>query len=121
MNAPTTQSETLNPVTPLAILIPDHGTMPTRRIIERRTQTGVVGGLEEPLMSEVEGEGPWRAYFVRMRALGKMRMMRGPTGVARREERREPPAVTVVWRMVAGMGGSKNPVRTFCTKSYQRK
>ena len=95
MNAPTTESQTLTPVTPHAILMPDHGTMPTRRIIERRTQTGVLG-LEEPLIWEGEGEGPWRADFVRVRALGKKRTARGPTGVARSEERREPPVVIVV-------------------------
>ncbi len=57
MNAPTAQSQTRTPVTPQAILMPDHGTMPTRRIIERRTQVGVVG-FETPLISVVDGEGP---------------------------------------------------------------
>jgi hypothetical protein len=78
-------------------------------------------GLESPPRSEVEREGPRRADFVRVRACGKKRTTRGPTGVARSEERREPPVVMVVWRMVAGMGGSKIPVRTFCAKKSQRK
>jgi hypothetical protein len=120
MNAPTAQSEIRTPVTPQAILMPDHGTRPTRRIIERRTQMGVLG-LETPLISGVEGEGPRRADFVRVRALGKKRTTRGLTGVARSEERREPPVVMVTWRMVAGMGGSKIPVRMFCVKSCQTK
>ena len=120
MNAPTAQSQTRTPVTPQAILMPDHGTTPTRRIIERRTQMGVID-LETPLISGMEGEGPWRADFVRVRALGKKRTTRGPTGVARREERREPPVVMVAWRMVAGMGGSRIPVRMFCVKSCQTK
>lgn len=120
MNAPTAQSQTRTPVTPQAILIPDHGTIPTRRSIERRTQMGVIG-LETPLISGVEGEGPWRADFVRVRALGKKRTTRGPTGVARREERREPPVVMVAWRMVAGMGGRRIPVRMFCTKRCETK
>jgi hypothetical protein len=53
---------------------------------------------------------------VRVRALGKKRTTRGPTGVARSEERREPPVVMVAWRMVAGIGGSRIPVRMFCAK-----
>jgi len=115
MNAPTAQSQTRTPVTPQAILMPDHGTMPTRRMTERRAQTGVLG-LEVPLISGVEDGLPWRADFVRVMALGKKRMTRGPMGVARSEERREPPVVMVAWRMVAGMGGSKIPVRMFCAK-----
>ena len=57
MNAPTAQSQTRTPTTPQAILMPDHGTMPTRRIIERRTQMGVLG-LETPVISGVGGEKP---------------------------------------------------------------
>jgi hypothetical protein len=57
MNAPTAQSQTRTPVTPQAMLMPDHGTIPTRRIIERRTQTGVFG-LETPLLSGAGGEDP---------------------------------------------------------------
>ena len=58
---------------------------------------------------------------MRVRALGKNRTTSGPTGVARSEERREPPVVMVAWRMVAGMGGSRIPVRMFCAKSCQTK
>ena len=116
MNAPTAQSQTRTPVTPHAILMPDHGTIPTRRIIERRTQIGVLD-FEVPLISGVGDGPPWRADFVSVMALGKKRMTRGPTGVARSEERRDPPVVMVAWRMVAGMGGSKIPVRMFCVKS----
>ena len=95
--------------------MPDHGTTPTRRIVERRTQMGVLD-LEVPLVSGVDDSGPWRADLVSARALGKKRTRRGPTGAARSEERREPPVVMVAWRMVAGIGGSKIPVRMFCAK-----
>lgn len=37
MNVPSAQSERETPQTPQAILIPDHGTTPIKRSIERRT------------------------------------------------------------------------------------
>jgi hypothetical protein len=80
------------------MLIPLHGTTPTKRMMTRRTQVGVPSlgsGPSEELLGESE-EVPLRACLVRVRARGKKRERMEERGVARRVARRDPIVVNRV-------------------------
>lgn len=109
MNAPTAHSHSRTPTTPQAMLIPLQGTMPTRRMITRRTHVGVVGFR----LSEELGESPLRACRVKVRARGKKTERMEERGVARRVARRDPIVVRRVCRSVAWMGDIIVPTNTF--------
>lgn len=93
MKVPSIQSLSDTPHTPQAMLMPDHGTTPIRRIMERRTQAEDRGlKLSEP---------PDRALRVMSKARGNRMARYGASGVESRVAHREPSVVRVVRRIVA--------------------
>jgi hypothetical protein len=90
MKVPNIQSLSDTPHTPQAMLMPDHGTTPIRRITERRTHGEDLGS-----------EPPARALRVISNARGNKMARNGASGVERRVAHREPNVVKVVRRIVA--------------------
>ena len=105
MNEPRMQSLSATPQTPLAMLIPDQGTIPTSRNTERRTQAG---DFELARVST-----PSNALRVISRARGKKWVMKGASGIASSVANTEPRVVSVVKSNVASAGENKAPARTF--------
>lgn len=109
MNEPSAQSLIATPQTPLAMLMPDQGTTPTRRSTDRRTHAD---DLDFVRVSRCAS--PSRALRVMSSARGKKREMNGARGMARRVARTEPMVVSAVRRMVAIAGDNSAPATTFC-------
>ena len=108
MNVPRRQSLRGTPHTPHAILMPDHGTTPTRRRTDRRTQAGDVA------LTAAEFGSPSNATRVNSNARGKKWDKSGASGEERRVAQAEPTVVRDVRRMVAREGEKRAPARTFC-------
>lgn len=108
MKDPRMQSLIATPQTPLAILMPDQGTTPTRRSTDKRTHAG-----DLDLTRVSSSASPSRAVRVMSRARGKKRDIRGASGVANNVARIEPIVVNIVSRRVANTGWNKTPARTF--------
>lgn len=106
MKPPRRQSFIATPQTPQAMLIPDHGTTPTRRRIERRTH-----GADDCDFSELEF--PSIALRVKSRARGKILTRNGSRGAANKLAKIDPAVVRTVRRMVAKAGEKSAPARTF--------
>jgi len=108
MKEPSIQSAIATPHTPHAMLIPDQGTTPMRRRIERRTQ-----GDERDFVPDMEPKSPSRTLRVMSRALGKKYVRNGARGVESSVAQTEPIMVSVVRRMVAEDGEKSAPASTF--------
>ena len=102
------QSLKATPQTPLAMLIPDHGTTPISRSTERRTQAD-----DLLLVCVFELASPSRALRVKSRARGKKCVRKGARGVARSVANVEPTVVSAVSRRVASAGENRAPAKTF--------
>ena len=95
------QSTRETPQTPLAMLIPDHGTTPTRRSTERRTQAGDLGLDGDPEGSGSKSESPPRALRVISNARGKSLARKGPRGAESKVAQAEPTVVSALRSTVA--------------------
>lgn len=116
--APRKQSHRGIEQTPDAMLMPDHGTTPMRRRIDKRIHAGdwlFVGWVDTRLSSEVEMTSalPCRAALVSASAFGNRWEMSGARGLARRVDKTDPSDVKRVIQMVARIGLSKTPARMF--------
>jgi len=105
INDPNKQSFIATPHTPHATLIPDHGTMPMRRRIDRRTHAEDLG-----FSSLV---APSIALRVMSNARGNILTKKGASGADRRLAKIEPTVVSAVSRSVANHGENSAPARTF--------
>lgn len=110
MKAPSKQSVIETPQTPQAMFIPDQGTTPMRRKIERRTQ---VDEVDLMTLSVFEFGSPSNAERVIARARGKNWVRKGARGFESMVAQAEPIVVRVVRSMVARTGGKRTPARTF--------
>lgn len=139
MRTPAMQSLMGTPQTPLAILIPLHGTTPMRRRMVRRTQAGVLlgsaaNGVGPGLKYDFDGvpgnarssyidgvrtgvadaeDEPSNADRVISRALGIMEEKKGDMGLERRVAHMDPHMVRKVRRRVANTGEKSAPASTF--------
>jgi hypothetical protein len=109
MNAPSIQSAIATPQTPLAMLMPDHGTTPIRRRTERRTHADdlVLSRASKPA-------SPSKALRVKSRARGKKCVRNGARGFANSVAKMEPTIVNAVNSRVASAGEKSAPAKTFC-------
>ena len=108
MNAPNKQSNKETPVTPQAILMPDHGTIPISLSTDRRTQPGDLSRDEAIIVSL-----PSSAFRVSAKAFGKNWEMIGAKGVANNDDSTDPTAVREVMSNVADTGDIRTPDNTF--------
>jgi len=99
MNAPKKQSVKGTPQTPHAILIPDQGTTPMRRSIDKRTQAGDFGA--DPAVKSVS---PSRAFRVMSSARGKNLLRTGARGALSAVAITDPMVVNKVNSKVANRG-----------------
>lgn len=99
MNAPKKQSVSGTPQTPHAMLIPDQGTTPMRRNIDKRTQADDLGA--DPTDKSVS---PSRAFRVISSARGKSRLRTGARGALRAVAITDPTVVNKVNNKVANRG-----------------
>jgi hypothetical protein len=107
MNVPNMQSQSGTAQTPQAMLMPDHGTIPMSRRIERRTQAGDVD------LDVATSGSPSKVVRVNSTARGKKWDKSGARGVARRVAQADPSVVRVVRSSVARAGEKRAPARTF--------
>lgn len=107
MNDPRKQSAMATPQTPHAMLMPDHGTTPTRRKTDNLTQA-------EDLVFVPSSVSPSRASRVISRAFGNKCVKNGASGVASSVAHTEPIAVRSVRTSVAQVVGNSAPAKTFC-------
>ena len=99
MKAPRKQSDKGTPQTPHAILIPDQGTTPMRRSIDKRTQAGDLDA--DPAAKSVS---PSKAFRVISKARGKKRLRVGARGALRAVAITDPTVVKNVNNKVANRG-----------------
>ena len=99
MNAPKKQSVRGTPQTPHAMLIPDQGTTPMRRSIDKRTQAGDLGA--DPAAKSVS---PSKAFRVISSARGKNLLRTGARGALRAVAITDPTVVKKVNSKVANRG-----------------
>jgi len=108
---PRKQSRTATPQTPHATFNPAHGTMPTRRSIDKRTHADDFGDCPEFDKSLLEE--PSSAVLVMANTRGKTFTRNGAKGAERRLAQTEPIEVRDVRRMVAKKGEKRAPANTF--------
>jgi hypothetical protein len=119
MKAPKTQSPSETPQTPLAILMPDHGTTPTSRKTDKRTHADDLFLCVSVVESSCGlSDSPCNAVRVMSSARGKRYVKNGARGVARRVAHREPMVVSMVRKRVATTGENNAPASTFLMKKY---
>lgn len=99
MKDPRKQSLTATPQTPQAILMPDQGTTPISRMIDRR-----IHGAVFDWAVEVELESPCSTFLVASNARGNQWDSKGAIGLANNEAITEPMVVSKVRRRVAHAG-----------------
>lgn len=108
MNAPKRQSNKDTPVTPQAMLMPDHGTTPMSLNTDNRTQPGDLS-----LGDVVNASPPSSALRVSASAFGTTCDIIGAKGVANNDDSTDPNAVRKVINNVAHTGGIRTPDSTF--------
>ena len=104
IKAPRKQSHTATPHTPQAMLIPDHGTTPTSRRIDKRTHAEELSAFDSsPSSTE------------RVMASGRgMRCVRnGASGADKALADSDPNVVSIVRSTTASAGGNSAPASTF--------
>ncbi len=104
IKAPRKQSHTATPQTPHAMLIPDHGTTPMSRRIDKRTHAAVLSAFES---------SPSRTERVIASGRGMRRVRNGPSGAAKTLADSDPNVVSNVRRRTARAGGKSAPDNTF--------
>jgi hypothetical protein len=107
MNVPSAQSYRETPHTPHATLMPDQGTTPMRRRIDKRTHAA------PRLVLTAESEDPSSAARPISRILGKNAVISGASGVANSVAQIEPAVVSAVSSSVPYKGVNSTPASTF--------